>query len=105
MQNRVDWQFALDLVVPGAKWGWLQPAEESKTNIYGRYEYIDWRDSSIPQPSESELKRAWENYVATNGTPEEQEASETTNKKAAFSRLETKARIDADIADILELVR
>jgi len=105
MQNRIDWRFAVHLIVPGAEYGWLQPGNESKIDLLGKYEYIDWRDKLIPKPSENELRRVWDDYVRGNGTPEQQEKNKDSTKKAALARLKAKAKNNTDIADLLEIVQ
>jgi len=38
----VDYRLAIDLLIPQAKYGWLATDAD---DIYGKYEYIDWRDT------------------------------------------------------------
>ena len=103
----VDWQFALHLYqininILDLKWGWLQPSQESKTDILGKYAHIDWRDDRISQPSEKELKKLWDDYIRNNGTFEEQEQNKKNRKIQLRDKL--KNSNNPEIKELLELL-
>lgn len=108
--NRIDWRFALSLVVdPLDEYGWIPPSDVSKTDIYGDYDYIDWR-SDNPKPSRRELVDAWELWVSQNGgTPDQITESEEMERSTALERLKEKVAKGAigdkeSLGDIVKLL-
>ena len=99
MENSVDWRFAIELLIPGAKHGWLNP--DSFSDVLGKYEYIDWRDNR-KKPTKNELISAWEQYIIQNGTFEQQELDKQQKRDAAIASL--KLSTDKNIIDLLEII-
>jgi len=68
----IDWRFALELdyqELTGSEspyeYGWLSTSSSSASQVLGKYEYIDWRDSRI-QPTEARLTQLWTDYSDAN---------------------------------------
>jgi len=54
------------------------------------------------KPTDKGLQSAWNDYVALNGTPEQQQAQEEIGKQEALDRL--KLSTSSKVADLLKVI-